>query len=102
MAMNRVINSIWAEISAWGSLVKTATNPYTPSPGSADSTSNNQGLAALAAGSPFITVNSSGISPDVPVATNFTARVMAAIDREDQFTFCFPRHPRPSTGSSPT
>jgi hypothetical protein len=70
MAMNRVINSIWAEISAWGSLIKTATNPYVPSPGSADSSTNNQGLAALSSGSPFITVNRAGISPDVPVATN--------------------------------
>ncbi|HEX4300711.1 MAG TPA: hypothetical protein VH327_07560 [Gammaproteobacteria bacterium] len=70
MAMNRVLNSIWAEISAWGSIVKTATNPYTPSPGSADDTSNNQGLAALASGSPFIVVNRSGVSPDVAVGTN--------------------------------
>jgi hypothetical protein len=89
MAMNRVINSIWAEISAWGSLVKTATNPYTPSPGSADSTSNNQGLAALAAGSPFITVNSSGISPDVPVATNLVNGANASPSSIDENSGAF-------------
>lgn len=70
MAMNRVINSIWAEISAWGSLIKTATNPYHPNPGADTVGANNQGLAAITGPSPFIKVDKNGISPDIQVSTS--------------------------------
>ena len=69
MAINRVLNAIWAEISARGSLIKTATNPYNPSPGGDTPGANNQGLAALQASSPFIELDRDGHSAAFPVDT---------------------------------
>lgn len=68
MAINRVLNAIWAEISARGSLIKTATQPYNPTPGGDVPGANNQGLAALQSGSPFILLNRDGICSQVPVS----------------------------------
>jgi len=75
MAINRTFNAIWAEISAWGSLVKTATTHYVPNPGGQTVTdsannpipngANNQAAYALASGSPFTEVNRDGISKDL-------------------------------------
>jgi hypothetical protein len=70
MAINRVLTAIWSEISARGSLVKTATSPYNPSPGADNSNANNQGLAAISGGSPFLPLDQDGINAEVPVATN--------------------------------
>lgn len=69
MAINRVLNAIWAEISARGSLIKTATNPYNPTPGGDVPGANNQGLAALQSPSPFILLNRDGVSSQVPVSS---------------------------------
>lgn len=75
MAINRVLNAIWAEISARGSLIKTATNPYNPSPGTTigNGDSNNQGMNAVAAISsqtPFTLVDANGVSSGVDVGTS--------------------------------
>ena len=69
MAINRVLTAIWSEISARGSLVKTATSPYHPNPGADNANANNQGLAAISSGSPFLPLNQDGINAEVPVAT---------------------------------
>lgn len=73
MAINRVLNAIWAEISTRGSLIKTATNPYNPNPGAEISGANNQGMAAITAGSPFITLDANGLAVGVPVSTSLGA-----------------------------
>ena len=83
MAINRTLNAIWAEISAWGSLIKTATTTYVPSPGtltvtdsagnSNPNTANNQGVYAITSGTPFIVLNPDGTSSDIPVATALSA-----------------------------
>ena len=72
MAITRVLNAIWAEISARGSLIKTATNPYNPNPGAGNSGANNQGMAAITGSTPFVKINQDGISADVPVNTSLT------------------------------
>lgn len=73
MAINRVLNAIWAEISARGSLIKTATNPYNPNPGGGGTTgANNQGMAAITSGSPFIVITQDGISPSIAVNTSLS------------------------------
>ena len=71
MAINRVLNAIWAEISARGSLIKTATNPYNPNPGGGGTSgANNQGMAAITSGSPFIVITQDGLSPSIAVNTS--------------------------------
>lgn len=66
MAINRVLTAIWSEISARGSLIKTATNPYHPNPGADNPNANNQGLAAISAKSPFITLDPNGLAVGQP------------------------------------
>ena len=70
MAINRVLTAIWSEISARGSLIKTATSPYRPNPGADNANANNQGLAAISSGSPFLPLDQNGLNTEVPVATN--------------------------------
>ena len=67
MAINRILNAIWAEISARGSLIKTATTQYIPSPGtltvnSAPNGANNQAVYAVTSGSPFTPVDPDGLA----------------------------------------
>ncbi|HSN17377.1 MAG TPA: hypothetical protein VLV87_04125 [Gammaproteobacteria bacterium] len=69
MAINRILNAMWAEISARGSLIKAATNPYNPTPGGDVPGANNQGLAAIQSSSPFIQLNRDGVSSQFPVNT---------------------------------
>lgn len=67
MAINRILNAIWAEVSARGSLIKTATTKYVPSPGtltvnSAPNGANNQAVYAVTSGSPFTPVDANGLA----------------------------------------
>jgi hypothetical protein len=73
MAINRVLTAIWSEISARGSLIKTATSPYRPNPGADNPNANNQGLAAISGGSPFLPLDQNGLNAEVPVATGLAA-----------------------------
>lgn len=93
MAINRTFNAIWAEISAWGSLIKTATTGYVPSPGSQTVTdnnnpipngANNQAAYALASGSPFTAVSRDGISGDLAYTTSLSDGGNASVTPLDE------------------
>ncbi len=94
MAINRSFNAIWAEISAWGSLIKTATSKYVPSPGTLTTTdsnnnnipngANNQAVNALASGSPFTAVSRDGISADLAYTTSLSDGGSASVTPLDE------------------
>ncbi len=94
MAINRTFNAIWAEISAWGSLIKTATSQYVPSPGTLTTTdnnnnnipngANNQAVNALASGSPFTAVSRDGISNDLAYTTSLSDGGSASVTPLDE------------------
>ena len=70
MSIQRMFNSLWAIVATSGMVQKIATNPYNPSPGSSDSTANNQALAAVTAGSPFITITQDGLAVGQPAGAS--------------------------------
>lgn len=71
MTINRMLNALWAQISSRGFLIKIATNPYNPSPGTTvgSGSSNNQGMAAVTGPTPFVTLDPNGLCAQVPVNT---------------------------------
>ena len=70
MSIQRMFNSLWAVITTGGMVQKIATNPYMPSPGSSDSTANNQALAAVTGSSPFITITHDGLAVGQPAGAS--------------------------------
>ena len=70
MSIQRMFNSLWAVIATNGMVQKIATNPYVPNPGAGDPNANNQALAAVTAGSPFITITQDGLAVGQPAGAS--------------------------------
>lgn len=78
MSIQRMFNSLWAVITTGGMVQKIATSPYVPSPGSSASSANNQALAAVTGGSPFITINGNGLAVNSSGAAGATVSTSLA------------------------